>query len=501
MNFPTLYSKKRTLLKIVLFCCLLPWHPFMGKAFANEELSQIIDKQIHSAPLKHAQWSVYAEYADTGETIVDFNGEKSLAPASGLKVISTGVALILLGESFRFETRLHYDGEISDTGILQGNLYLVGGGDPTLGSDHVKGSLDLKKLMKTWAVSIKKLGIRQITGNVIADISFFDQDTVPDFWTWSDIGNYFGAASSALCIHDNLYSLYFTPGSLIGDRAEIVRTEPKVEGLEFDNHMRTGKTGSGDNGYVYCAPKQQIATLRGTIPAGVNEFAIKGSIPDPPLFAARYLTEYLQQSCITVTGPATVINRQQGYDKKKKICTIYSPPLTEIIHITNKKSVNLYAEQLVKMIARKGTGIGSTKRGITIIENTLKSLGIDTGGLALFDGSGLSRNTLITTKICVRFLSAMTKQKTFSTFYDSISVAGDPNDKGHVKSFGAGTSIAFNARVKTGYIQGVRSHSGYIRSHSKRLISFSLICNNFSSPTKIIDTIHESVLSRLAMLP
>ncbi|MDR4504131.1 MAG: D-alanyl-D-alanine carboxypeptidase/D-alanyl-D-alanine-endopeptidase [Candidatus Scalindua sp.] len=501
MNFPALYPKKTTLLKIVFFCCLLPLHSFMGKAFAKEELSQIIDKQIHSAALKHAQWSVYAEYADTGENIADFNGEKSLAPASGLKVISTGVALILLGESFRFETSLHYDGKISDTGVLHGNLYLVGGGDPTLGSDQVKGSPDLEKVMKTWAESIKKMGIRQITGTVIADISFFDQDTVPDFWTWSDIGNYFGAGSSALCIHDNLYYLYFKPGSLAGDSAEIIRTEPRVEGIEFDNHMRTGKIGSGDNGYIYCAPKQRIATLRGTIPAGVDEFAIKGSMPDPPLFAAQYLTEFLVQSCIPVSGPATVINRHQRYHNTKKICTIYSPPLTEIIHITNKKSVNLYAEQLVKMIARKGTGIGSTKRGIKIIEKTLKSLGIDTGGLSLFDGSGLSRNTMVTAKICARFLSAMAKQKSFGTFYDSISIAGDPNDRGHVKRFGAGTPVACNARVKTGYIKGVRSHSGYIRSHSGRLISFSLICNNFSSPINIIDTIHESVLVKLAMLP
>jgi D-alanyl-D-alanine carboxypeptidase/D-alanyl-D-alanine-endopeptidase (penicillin-binding protein 4) len=174
--------------------------------------------------------------------------------------------------------------------------------------------------------------------------------------------------------------------------------------------------------------------------------------------------------------------------------------LTEIIKVTNKQSINLYAELLVKMIARKGTGFGSTKRGIPIIENTLNSLGIDTEGFSLFDGSGLSRNTMVTTKICAKFLSAMVKQKTFETFYNSLSVAGDPKERGHVKKFGVGTPLAFNARVKTGYINGVRSHSGYVRSRSGRLISFSLICNNFSSSTKIIDTIHESLLVKLANL-
>ncbi|GJQ60205.1 MAG: D-alanyl-D-alanine carboxypeptidase/D-alanyl-D-alanine-endopeptidase [Candidatus Scalindua sp. AMX11] len=500
MKFHILYLKNKTLLIVVLFSYLLPLHSFIATAFAKEDISQIFQKQINRPKLKHAQWSFYAEYADTGENIVDFNGEKSLAPASGLKAITTGVALMLLGEGFRFETNLYYDGEISDTGILQGNLYLVGGGDPTLGSDQVKGSPGLEKLMQTWVVSVRKLKIHQITGSVIVDTSFFDQETVPDFWTWSDIGNYFGAGSSALCIHDNLYSLFFKPGSRVGDSAEIVRTEPKVEDIEFDNHMRTGKIGSGDNGYIYCAPKQRVATVRGTIPAGVKEFSIKGSIPDPPLFAAHYLTEWLYRSSVPVSGTATVTNRRRNYQDEKKICSIYSPPLTDIIKITNKKSINLYAEQLVKMVAHKGTGIGSTKRGIPIIENTLNSLGIDTGGFSLFDGSGLSRNTMVTTKICAKFLSAMAKQKAFDTFYNSLSVAGDPRDIGHVKKFGVGTPLAFNARVKTGYIKGVRSHSGYVRSRSGRLISFSLICNNFSSPTRTIDSIHQSVLVKLANL-
>ncbi len=493
--------KNTTRLIFALIICYLTFDTHISVTFAKEDVSRVIHRQSKSPVLKHAQWSAYAEYADTGETIVDFNGYKSLAPASGLKVITTGVALILLGEDFRFETNLYYDGKVSDTGVLHGNIFIVGGGDPTLGSDQVKGSPGLEKVMHTWAGTIKKMGINRITGNVTVDTSFFDQKPVPDFWVWSDIGNYFGAGTSALCIHDNLYKLYFKPGSRAGDIAEIVRAEPRITNLEFDNHMRTGKRGSGDNGYIYCAPKQWVATLRGTIPAGVKEFAIKGSIPDPPLFAAQYLKELLERSHIQVSGAATVTNRQKNYPHEKKICSTFSLPFTEIIKIINKKSINLYAEQLVKTIARKGTGTGSTRIGIAIIGKTLKSLGIDTGGLSLFDGSGLSRNTMVTTRMCAGFLSAMVKQKAFDTFYDSLSVAGDKADTGHVKRFGAGTPVAFNARVKTGYMKGVRSHSGYISSSTGRLISFSLISNNFSSPVKGIDAIHESVLVELVKLP
>lgn len=181
MKFHILYLKNKTLLIVVLFSYLLPLHSFIATAFAKEDISQIFQKQINRPKLKHAQWSFYAEYADTGENIVDFNGEKSLAPASGLKAITTGVALMLLGEGFRFETNLYYDGEISDTGILQGNLYLVGGGDPTLGSDQVKGSPGLEKLMQTWVVSVRKLKIHQITGSVIVDTSFSTRKRFPIF--------------------------------------------------------------------------------------------------------------------------------------------------------------------------------------------------------------------------------------------------------------------------------------------------------------------------------
>ncbi|MDR4498728.1 MAG: D-alanyl-D-alanine carboxypeptidase/D-alanyl-D-alanine-endopeptidase, partial [Candidatus Scalindua sp.] len=475
--------KKINFISIFIFSCLLLFHIFHTTTYAKGALSHIIQKHSNGSVLKHAQWSIYAEYADTGEKIIDLHGEKSLSPASGLKIFTTGIALILLGEDFRFETKLYYRGEISDAGILNGNLYIVGGGDPTLGSDQVKGSLGLEELMQSWTASIKKRGILQIQGKVIADASFFDEYAVPDFWTWCDLGNYFGAGTSAVCIHDNLYYIYFKPDRRAGDMAEIVRTIPEMKGMEFNNHMRTGEIGSGDNGYIYCAPRQRVATLRGTIPAGVREFAIKGSLPNPPLFAAQYLTAFLKRSGIPVSDLATITNRQHEYDKEKKVCTTYSPPLAEIIKITSKRSINLYAEQLIKMIARKETGIGSTEKGISSIKNTLQSFGIDTGGFSLSDGSGLSRNNMVTTMIFARFLSSMVKQKTFQTFYDSFSAAGDPDDIGHVKKFGAGTSIAFNARVKTGYMKGIRSHSGYINSRSERLISFSFICNNFSSPT------------------
>jgi len=459
------------------------------------------DKFINTPLLRHAQWSFYAEYADTGKEIFSVNSNHSLAPASGLKLITTGVALLRLGADFRFKTSLYYDGNITEEGALNGNVYIVGGGDPTLGSALVKGSHSLDTLMHSWVEAIRKKGIRKINGMVIAETSLFDEKSVPDFWSWGDIGNYYGAGTSALCIHDNLYFLYFKPGGYVGDIAKVIRTEPEIPYLSFRNFMRTGKAGSGDNGCIYCAPNQYVATLRGTIPAGKEEFSIKGALPNPSFFAVQYLTSWLRKKGIEVFR--SVITKKGGhkYIETNKIHTTYSPPLSRIIEIVNKKSVNLYAEQLIKMIARDETGKGSTKNGIEIIISTLESLGIDTAGFSIFDGSGLSRSNMVTTKIFVRFLSLMSHQKSFHSFYRSLSRAGYPNDMGYVKKFGAGTHVEQNARIKTGYITGVRSYSGYINTRSGKLISFSFICNNFTFPLYKIDKIYESILIQLAELP
>ena len=180
-----------------------------------------IEELCRSKILKNAQWSLYARYANTDEIIISFNSQQSLAPASGLKLITTSAALSILGENYKYKTIIYYDGEISSGGVLKGNIYINGSGDPTLGSDLVENSLSLEELMSSWTGAVKRKGIIKIDGNVIADDLLFDRIPIPDRWYWMDIGNYYGTSSSALCINDNLYKLYFKPGSKAGDEAEV----------------------------------------------------------------------------------------------------------------------------------------------------------------------------------------------------------------------------------------------------------------------------------------
>ncbi len=463
-----------------------------------------LDKKIKelrkSKTLQHGQWSVYAEYVKSGKVIVSLNSEESLAPASGLKVFTTSIALNTLGEEYRYKTKLYYDGTISKDGTLDGNIYISGGGDPTLGSNLVNGSLPLDSLMINWVNAIKGKGIKKIQGGVYASPFFFDGKRVPDFWNWVDIGNYYGAGTSSLTINDNLYYLYFKPSQKVGEIAEVLRTEPVIPGLKFINRMKTGKPGSGDKGYIYCAPSQFTATLRGSIPAGVNEFSIKGSIPDPPRFSAQYLKSALIENNIPVAKVAGTLKNPVMADESKNITTTFSPLLKDIVYVTNKRSVNLYAETLLKTIARKMTGTGSTSEGTKFIKHYLDSVGVSTAGFKIYDGSGLSRVDEITTKAMTELLIYMTKQKTFDSFYNSLAVAGLSTDPGFFSNYGKDTPIADNARIKSGLITGVRSESGYLKDRKGRLIAFSMIANNYSGKYKQVDEIHKKVMILLAEL-
>ena len=469
-------------------------------ARTNEKLHSLIKELKSGRPLTHAQWGVYAEYCRSGRTIVDFNGGMSLAPASGLKLFTSAAALHLLGEDFRFETVLYRDGRILPDGTLQGNIYIRGGGDPTLGSNRLSSSLALDSLLLSWVEALRNNSIKRIEGDIIADASLVGGWPVQAKWYWEDMGNYYGAGTSGLCFNENLYRLVFKPGKKEGDAVAILRTEPPVQGLTFVNLLSTGSKGSGDQAYIFAAPGVYRAVLRGTVPAGRKEFTIKGSLPDPALLAAQLFLKKLKESAIAVSGKAATVSGPADYSGFTAIDTTFSPPLKEIIYFLNKRSINLYAEQLAVILAQRSGKKAATEEGIKTIMRFLQDMGIDTGGIELYDASGLSRSDRITARAMVKLLSAMTRRPSFQTFYRSMGIAGDPQDIGHLKKFGRKTLLEKNARIKTGLINGVRSHSGYVTDRSGRLIAFSLIANNFNGRYGKIDKIHEKVLLKLAGL-
>ena len=452
----------------------------------KSKLNAEIEKLKTDNALKHAIWSICVMPVKKDTILTEYNSNISLVPASTLKIVTTSAALTLLGNDFKFETKLQYDGVFDTlTGTINGNLYIVGGGDPTLESEYFKDEKDSLTTTDRWAELLKKKGVKKINGAVIGDASVFDDNVIPPQWIWADIGNYFGAGACGLTYHDNKYTLYFKSGAT-GSKAIIKKTMPFIDSLKMVNTVTAA--GNDDNAFIYGAPYSYYRRVEGTIPAEQNNYEIEGSIPDPALFCAQSLERSLKTVGISIAGNATttrVLKETNKYIEttKRLLFTNYSPTLDEIVYWTNFKSNNLYAEHLLKYIAYKKNGIGREKEGTEIITDFWKNKGVDVGGFFMNDGCGLSRSNVVTTKMETQILRAMARDKNFKIFYNSFPIAGK---KGSLDNMCEGTCAKNNLVAKSGYITRARGYTGYVKNKKGEMLCFSMLANNYEcTPTEM----------------
>ena len=440
----------------------------------------------------------------TGAMVAELNSRKSAAPASTQKLITTATALSVLGEDFTFETKLEYSGELIQ-GVLNGNLYIRGSGDPTLGSDRFEGYPASAELMPSWVAQVKAAGIRQINGAVVADARAFEENALPASWVWGDMGKYYGAAAYGININENLYRVFFQPGPAVGTPAKVQRTEPLVPGQELINLVTTGPAGSGDQCYIYGAPYQTQQYLQGTIPAGVSSFPVRGSLPDPPFLCAYWLYHQLQAGGVAVRDLPTTDRqlRQQGQElpaQRTLLLRHRSPPLKAIAEKTNFHSINLYAEALLKTLARHFTRHptqATTELGAAATQAYWQKKGLPTNGFWLKDGSGLSPKNALTAAQLTEILRLAAQEPVFPAFYASIPVVGV---SGTVKGLCKGTRAVNNVRAKSGTTERVKSYAGYFTSRSGELMSFALLVNNYDSDGNRVARQMEAILAAMVEL-
>ena len=486
-----LFHNMKILFLIILFVNLSVSLVFSG------DVSDEIKKIASLKGVENSQWALSVKYADSGKDLISLNQYQSLIPASILKIFITAAALEYLGPDYRFKTKLYYKGKIKK-GTLFGDIYIVGGGDPSLGSGRVRGAMPFNKVFAKWTSSLKRAGIKRINGSIYADDFLFGGMPVAGSWAWEDIGNYYAAWPSALSINDNIYKIYFKPADKAGGKAGMIKTVPEIPGLKFTNFMKTGPKGSGDQGYIFNMPKNYRAVLRGTISLGPEEFSIKGAIPDPPVFCAEYFKKYLKAKGIRVKGKALRLLKKKKYSRKKLLTEIQSPPLKNIVFTTNKKSFNLYAEMLLRHIAVINGRKGTLSSGLYILKKFLSSNGLDVSEMKLKDASGLSRLNTVKAENFTNFLVSVYNKKYFDDFYESLVSPGENGVTGHIRNFARGTFLERNIRIKSGSLNGVRAYSGYFKTKKNRLVAFTSIMNNYSIKSSEINKIHENLLLKIA---
>ncbi|MEM6800907.1 MAG: D-alanyl-D-alanine carboxypeptidase/D-alanyl-D-alanine-endopeptidase [Bacteroidota bacterium] len=462
------------LILLLLFC-----YPLLHFS-QNSFIQSAINTLNRDPDMRSAEWSFTVLDLSSGEMIASHNPHKSLSTASSMKVITTATALAILGPGYRYETFIEYDGDL-DGEILEGNLYLRGSGDPSLGSDRFGEDLSMDKLLNRWALKIKDAGIREIRGQIIGDAQIFSTQITPDEWAWEDIGNYYGAGVSGLNLFENLYYLDLKPGASVGSATKVIRTRPAMN-IRFQNELRTAGSRTGDNAYIFGAPYTRIRYIRGSIPAGRPVFTIKGSIPDPTQFAAERLKMALEKCGIVVEGGATSVRYEKlqgNYQNRRRssLMSHQSPPLSEIVFHTNMKSVNLFAEALARTIAVDLGKFGGNEEAVESIMKYWGGKGIDTRGMNMRDGSGLSASNAVSTYQMASILRYASRQAYFSTFEKSLPLAGK---SGSLRGMLKGTVAEGRLRAKSGYIAGVRSYTGYVTTQSGKKWAFSMISNNYS---------------------
>jgi len=435
--------------------------------------AQNLQTFLNDPALRHAQISFELRDLATGKTVASHNAQTACTPASVTKSITTAAALETLGADFRFETKLAADGEIDKDGALQGNLYIIGGGDPTLGSRYFSNS----DFVPAWIEAIRKAGIKKINGSVLVDTKLYDQNPVPVLWLREDAGNYYAAGVFPLSVFDNSYEI------TLKSAANSVEISKKPDYYSFKNFL---KIGTKDSIYISGEPYSQERTIYGTIRPNQSK-TVKGDISNPPMFLAQYFSEKLQENDIFVNS-----EKIETDGEIKIIHSHFSPSLKNIATMTNTFSINNYAEHLLKYLALQRDTIGTFNGALQYQRDFWTSKGIDMSGVFLYDGSGLSPSNAFPAAFVCDVLAYM-KAKNFE---DALPTAGV---NGTVSAFLANTPLKGKARVKSGSFRNVQCYAGYI-SQNKKDYAFCIMVNNFTGERKnVMKLIEQLLVNSLSM--
>jgi D-alanyl-D-alanine carboxypeptidase/D-alanyl-D-alanine-endopeptidase (penicillin-binding protein 4) len=437
------------------------------------QLNTVLEEWKNDKALKNASIAFSVLDAKTSEVIAEHDSHRALIPASTLKIVSTSAAINLLGIDFRYETKLLYTGEFNKkTGVLNGDLIIMGSGDPTLGSENFYKD---EKITDKWAIVLKDKGLKEIKGKIIGDASYFDRG-IPNAWIWEDISNYYGATSCGLSFMDNKFKVNFSTKES-GSLAKITGISPSYLSNSITLTSDVTAKGTEDEAYAYGDPFSFTKEIHGTIPPDKNNYEIEVALPDPALLCAEYLYTSLTQ--LGIKCNANLIRSDyKGVDNGRQLVyTHYSPTLDRIIYFTNIKSINHYCESITRTI-----GKGNKDAGLNQVKKYWSARGIDTTELFMDDACGLSRINTATTNFESQLLCKIYRDTSmYKILNGSLPIAGK---QGSMSSLGKGKFIENNLRAKTGYITRIRAYCGYVKTKSGKDLAFSVMFNNYNCSAK-----------------
>ncbi len=507
---------------VVLAVCLALLVPASArtknKPQSSAGISHDIEAMLDDPEAAHGFWGVYAVSLDSGRPLVAFNSDKLFAPASDAKLFTTAAVFGLIGPDYRFKTTVETMGTLDKYGRLDADLVLVGRGDPNLSgrtlpySMHTERKAPPIQVLQQLADQLVQHGLKYVDGDIVADDSYFVWERYGEGWSQDDLAREWGAPVSALTINDNVIFVNIMPADRPGERA-FLNVTPFPGYYKIENRVITTPGSEPRVVSINREPGSNQLTFWGTIPQDDPGFGEALAIEDPADFSARLFRELLEERGVTIYGHARTRHTELaatqtfsvtsmasgGGDSTRPpiptplvLASYQSQPLVQDLRVINKVSQNLHAELMLRLLGKEKGNSGSIEGGLEVLRGFLVNAGIKADQFAFYDGSGLSREDLVTPQAIVTMLGYSAKQPWGKAYRDTLPVAGVD---GSLADRFRNTVGAGVVRAKTGSLTHVYTLAGYATTRSGDHIAFSIMTNNNNMPTrKALDTIDRMVL-------
>jgi D-alanyl-D-alanine carboxypeptidase/D-alanyl-D-alanine-endopeptidase (penicillin-binding protein 4) len=492
-------------------------------------LADRIAAVLGASDLAHGFWGIEVVSLSTGQTLYAQNADKLFTPASNTKLFTTAASLALIGPDYKFRTTVETTGTVDRYGRLNGDLVLVGHGDPNLSGRELPYALKTERnddpiqALEALADTLVEKGVKFIDGDIVADDSYFAFERYGEGWSQDDLVWADGAPVSALTINDNVVFVNILPADRAGEKA-FVSVQPFADYYRLDNRIITVPAGTGRKFFVNREPGSTVLTLWGNMPLddpGANEAL---AIDDPAQFAVGLFRQLLEKRGIVIYGrertrhtelatlstfSVTAIAPSRGgsddqsrplkTDSPITLATYESKPLLEDLRVVNKVSQNLHAEILLRLLGRERGNAGTIEGGLEVLRGFLTQAGIASDQYVFYDGSGLSRQNLVTPHAIVQLLRYCSTEPWGAAYKSTLPVAGvDGSLTDRFRSPGLQSRIV----AKTGSLGGVKALSGYATSDAGQAVVFSILSNNFNLAGKrVTDAIDQVVQAIVEDLP
>ena len=461
-----------------------------------------VDKILDAPPVDQVHFGVFAQDARTGQVLYSRNAHRKFVPASNQKILGTATALSLLGPEYRYQTALWATGPVEE-GVLDGDLVLVGSGDPTLSRRYWESG---DAAMAALADSLRAAGVHHVRGALVADVSAWDSTTVGPTWEVEDLRFAYGATGGAFALEQGELVLVLRGADAPGETAQV-QWSPSGAPAYVTPRIVTWPADSSSRVRASYFPESRRLVVEGRVGAGAVD-TVSVALRDPVRQATATLARVLEEKGVVVEGGSTVAwtpgallgqgcrsGEIRSCAAAAPLAALASPPLTDIIAGILEPSQNWMTEQLVRTLGAELGEEGSWSEGVDVITRFLvDEVGVDSLDVAPRDGSGLSAYNLVTPRALVRVLQHMAAGPYAEAYRSAMA---EPGEEGSTL---ARRLEGYEGRVfaKTGTISNVNSLSGYLVGRDGREIIFSILSNGSGLPSSRVRRAIDNVITVLA---